>query len=98
MLLCEPEIGEMPPLEALWRPERLRLESWRNKRQEWTEAVEKELAVPRAESDIDPFLALDRVKDVALAHARAILGVSGGKLRSAIPHHSSELKVLQARL
>ena len=48
VLLREPEIGEMPPLEALWRPERLRLDSWRDKRQEWQNAVERELAVPAA--------------------------------------------------
>ena len=73
----EPEIGEMPPLEALWRPERLRLDSWRDKRQEWQDAVERELAVPAAELESDPFLALERAKDVALSAAREILGVSG---------------------
>ena len=83
VLLREPEIGEMPQLEALWRPERLRLDSWRDKRQEWQDAVERELAVPAAELESDPFLALERAKDVALSAAREILGcrgASGGKL------------------
>ncbi len=39
----------------------------------------------------------DARKAVALLCARAILGVTGGKLCSLIPHHSSELKQLQAR-
>ena len=91
----EPEIGEMQPLEALWRPERLRLDSWRDKRQEWQDVVERELA---AELESDPFLALERAKDVALSAAREILGVSGGKWRSAIPHHLSDFKRTQARL
>jgi hypothetical protein len=43
VLLRDDSIGEMPPLEALWRPERLRLDAWRDKRQEWRKAVERDL-------------------------------------------------------
>ena len=41
---------------------------------------------------------LERGQCVALLRAKAILGVTGGRLRSLIPHHSTELKKLQARL
>ena len=96
VLLRDTRIVEMPPLEALWRPERLRLDSWKNKRDEWRAAVERTLgSSPRAVHE-DRFDALDRVKSVALTHARAILGVTGGKLRSLIPFHSSAVKHLRA--
>ena len=98
VLLRDTRIVEMPPLEALWRPERLRLDSWKNKRDEWRAAVERTLGSSPQAGQEDRFDALDRVKSVALTHARAILGVTGGKLRSLIPFHSSEVKHLQARL
>ena len=98
VLLLDPNIREMPPLEALWRPERLRLDAWRDKREEWQRAVERDLSSQELIGSKDRFAALDRAKCVALLCARAILGVTGGKLRSVIPHHSSEWKQLQARL
>ena len=97
VLLRDDSIGEMPPLEVLWRPERLRLDAWRDKRQDWQKAVELELAAAVPDTD-DRFVKLERAQCVALLRAKAILGVTGGRLRSLIPHHSTELKKLQARL
>ena len=84
VLLRDDSIGEMPPLEALWRPERLRLDAWRDKRQEWQKAVELDLSAAAPET-ADHFATLERAQGVALLRARAILGVTGGRLRSLIP-------------
>jgi hypothetical protein len=67
--------------KVLWRPERLRLDAWRDKRQDWQKAVELELAAAVPNTD-DRFVKLERAQCVALLHAKVILGVTGGRLRS----------------
>ena len=97
--LNEEGIGEMPSLEALRRPVRIKLDKWSEKREQWQRAVERDLtmAAPGAAAQ-DVLQALDMAKQAALSCARRILGVTGGKIRSAIPNHSGEYIRLQTRL
>ena len=39
VILREVAIGEMPPLEALWRLERLQLAKWKDRHYEWRTKV-----------------------------------------------------------
>ena len=71
-------LGPMPPLEALRTPVRIRMRSWKEKKDDWQVAVTQSLAL--SPPDGDPFLELDRAKRVALDCAREVLGVTGGKL------------------
>ena len=89
-------LGPMPPLEALWVPERIRMGNWSKKRAEWQQAVTRSLALVPPEAD--SFSELDRSKKIAIDCAREVLGVTGGKLSRIIPHHSKEAKRLKARL
>ncbi len=54
---CE-TLGLMPPLEALWVPERIRMSAWSEKRADWQEAVTWSLALTAPEAD--RFVELDR--------------------------------------
>mmetsp|Transcript_37221 Transcript_37221/g.99058 ORF Transcript_37221/g.99058 Transcript_37221/m.99058 type:complete len:2324 (+) Transcript_37221:2749-9720(+) len=95
--LSEARIGTMPPLEALRRPVRLKMASWRDKREEWKASVDKALADLQGQIT-DPFEWLETGKEVALTTARNILGTTGGKLKPARPFHSSQFVALQHRL
>lgn len=95
--LSEPRIESMPPLEALRRPIRLNMASWKKHCEEWKEAVNMALnEIPRTSSD--PFALLDTAKEIALTSAKKLLGTTGGKLRPAIPFHSSQFIALQNQL
>ena len=91
-------IEAMPPLEALRRPVRLNMKRWGDKRAQWKDAVTHALASAIPAHIEDPFQRLEHTKEVCMALARSILGTTGGKLRSPIPHHSSEYIQLTARL
>ena len=97
VILREAAIGEMPPLEALWRPERLRLANWKDRADEWRTKVKQTLEAEEP-GDLDHFAILDRAKRVALTCARDISGVTGGRLRPSISNHSNEERRLQAHL
>ena len=44
-VVCQfPGIEAMPPLESLWRPLRLKMKGWSQKRPEWQEATRQALA------------------------------------------------------
>jgi hypothetical protein len=70
----------MPPLEALWVPERIRMpvSTWSKKRADWQDAVTQLLALTAQEED--RFLELDRSKKIEIDCAQEVLGVTGGKL------------------
>jgi hypothetical protein len=88
-------ICAMLPLEAFMRPIRLNMRSWKSKAVDWRKAVSAETAQPE---EGDCFERLDRLKAVAYNQATAILGVTGGRMRSFIPFHSSRMIQLLARL
>ena len=87
----------MPPLESLWRPLRLKMKGWSQKRPEWQEATRQALAAAEV-APADRFTQLEQMKQVALDCARRVLGETGGKIRSLIPHHSRQFRKLKARL
>ena len=89
-------IGNMPPLEALRAPVRIKMRQWSEKRSEWQGAVTRSLALSAPETD--RFEELERVKRIALDCARTVLGTTGGNLLRIIPHHSQEARRLKARL
>jgi len=91
-------VGTMPPLETLFRPMRLRMTDWPSKRHEWQRRVALALEYEGSENGRDMFAQLDNIKRVALDQARSLLGTSGGKMRSLIPHHSAQFKKLSSRL
>ena len=91
-------IEAMPPLEALRRPVRLNMKQWKEKRALWQEAVVRALPPAAPDNIEDPFQQLEHTKKVCMALARSILGTTGGKLRSPIPHHSSGYIKLTSRL
>ena len=91
-------LGPMPPMEALFRPRRLRMTKWQEKRQEWRRRVASALALEGEGGGRGLFDRLEHVKQVALAQARLLLGMTGGRIRSLIPHHSGQFKKLTARL
>ena len=94
-----PMLAAMPPAESLWRPPRIRMQAWPEKRAAWKTAVETVLVAPdAAELPSEPFARLERLKGVALTCAKRVLGESGGKLRRLIPHHSDEVRRLMSRL
>ena len=98
-------ISAMLPLEALMKPVRLNMRAWRSRADTWnklvSEAVQDEarrrVGIIGAEGD-DCFQRLDRCKHIVLSSAETILGVTGGKMRSFIPFHSSSFIQLTARL
>jgi hypothetical protein len=67
-------LGPMPPLEALWAPERLRMRDRSRKRAEWQSAVSQSLTLSAQEAD--SFLELDRFKKIAIDCALAVLGTT----------------------
>ena len=84
-VLNEEGIGEMPPLEALRRPVRIKLDKWSEKREQWQRTVERDLTMAASGAAAQDVLqALDMAKQAALSCALRILGVTGGKIRSAI--------------
>ena len=89
-------LGPMPPLEALRSPVRIRMNNWKQRKDDWQVAVTRSLTLSAPEAD--QFLELDRAKGIALDCAREVLGITGGKLSRIIPHHSKEAKRLKARL
>ena len=89
-------LGPMPPLEALRTPVRIRMNNWKQRKDDWQVAVARSLTLSAPEAD--QFLELDRAKRIALDCAREVLGITGGKLSRIIPHHSKEAKRLKARL
>ena len=98
VVLCEEKVGSMPPLEAMRRPLRLRLDKFKKRQEEWREAVSKAMEKTALAIGNEPFARLVAFKKIALACARTTLGTSGGRLRSAIPFHSAAVIRLQARL
>ena len=84
----------MPPLEALRTPERLRMDKWHVKQDEWQQAVSGALGPPME----DRFHELEVTKRVALDCAHAILGTTGGRRLCIIPHHSEAVNWLKSRL
>ena len=90
-------IEPMPPLESLWRPLRLKMRGWSQKRQKWQEVTKEALAAVE-DAQMDPFAQLEQMKQVALDCARKVFGEAGGKMRSLIPHHSREFRKLKERL
>ena len=88
-------ISGMLPLEALMRPIRLNMRRWKEKAEDWRKAVSADSGPQNGD---DCFGHLDRLKAVAYSQAKAILGVTGGRMRSFIPFHSSRFVRLQARL
>ena len=91
-------VGPMPPLEALYRPRRLRMANWQSKKQEWQQRVTSTLELEGSGHERDLFEQLDHIKRMALDQARSLLGTTGGRIRSLIPHHSEQFKKLTARL
>ena len=91
-------VGTMLPLETLFRPKRLKMTEWPSKRHEWQRRVTLALEHEGSENGRDMFAHLDNVKRIALDQARSLLGTTGGKMRSLIPHHSAQFKKLCARL
>ena len=89
-------LGPMPPLEALRSPVRIRMNNWKQRKDDWQVAVTRSLTLSAPEAD--QFLELDRAKGIALDCAREVLGITGGKLSRIIPHHSKEARRLKARL
>jgi hypothetical protein len=71
---------------------------WAAKRKQWAQAVQTEILKGEGGKEEDSFERLERFKQIALRCAETVLGVSGGKLRSLIPHHSSEFIKLRTRL
>jgi hypothetical protein len=67
---------------------------WREKAEDWRKAV----SANSGQLEGDCFEQLDRVKVVAYEQAKAILGVTGGRMRSFIPFHSTRFVRLQTRL
>ena len=66
VILREATIGELPPLEALWRPERLRLTKWKDKQDDWRTKVTQTLEAAAPEDSVC-FATLDKAKRVARA-------------------------------
>ena len=97
VILREAAIGEMLPLDALWRRERLHLAKWKDRPDEWRTGVKQTIEAAEP-GDLDHFAILDRAKRVALTCARDISGVTGGRLRPSISNHSNEERRLQAHL
>ena len=97
VILREAAIGEMLPLDALWRRERLHLAKWKDRADEWRTKVKQTLEAEEP-GDLDHFAILDRAKRVALTCAREVLGVTGGRLRPSVPNLSNDERRLQARL
>jgi hypothetical protein len=91
-------VGPMPPLEALLRPRRLRMTDWHSKKEEWQRRVTSALEREGLQDGRDLFAQLDLIKKTALDQARSLLGTTGGKVRSLIPHHSEQFKKLTGRL
>ena len=88
-------INGMLPLEALMKPVQLRMRNWRTEADKWRRAVSAKVGNVEGE---DCFERLERLKAVAYSQAKDILGVTGGRMRSFIPFHSSHFIRLQARL
>lgn len=81
-------IFAMLPLEAFMRPVRLNMRAWKSKALDWQKAVSAEI---EQSDEGDCFKRLERLKAVANSQAVVILGVTGGRMRSFIPFHSSHL-------
>ncbi len=58
-----PMLAAMPPAEILWRPPRIKMQAWPEKRAAWKKAVETVLVAPdAAELPREPFARLERLK------------------------------------
>ena len=101
-------ISAMLPIEALMLPVRLNMRTWRCRADAWQkavlEAVDEEArrheathGAEQAEHD-NCFQRFDVFKCIVHSRAKTVLGVTGGKMRSFIPFHSSSFIQLTARL
>ena len=91
-------IGPMPALEALWAPVRLKMRKFLQKVLEYQATVDQQLSRQDSAREQEPFQEWERVKQIALDCASAVLGTTGGKLSRIIPQRSQEERQLKARL
>ena len=96
MLLDVSTISPLPHHWDIYKPKRLRMTEWKQKREKWAEDTAQMIA--SLPSDTDPLSHLVKAEIAAKTAAARVLGTSGGRRNTLIPFHSERFKKLTAQL